>query len=464
MTAPALSAQVLCGLGFGDEGKGTMTDFLCRYRQASLVVRYNGGSQAAHNVVTDDGRHLTFAQVGSGAFIPGVKTLLSRFMLWDPIALAHEAALLSPKLGCNALDQHFIDFRAPVITPFHVAANHLKEWMRGADGHGSCGKGVGETASDLVSFPDEVIRAGDCSNRPKLVKLLASIQARKREEILPALAGRSRPDAMKKMFDLLEDAGRPPQIADAYTTLTKACKIIFERQVNWMINHSVAVFEGAQGVLLDEWHGFHPYTTWSTTTPHNALQILQEAGYRGEVETTGILRSYQTRHGAGPMPTEDEKLNDLSPSEHNGRGQWQGVIRYGAFDGVLLRYALECTARNPGLTSLCVTHLDAFARRASLPFCDEYLFPFSVAEDEVRLRGQCGDSSARALRPNFGQDLAYQEKLTRLLQSAVPVQSGCFEDIDQLLGYLQQNTPVPVRYGSFGPQARDKRVFGPSAP
>jgi adenylosuccinate synthase len=459
MTTPVLSAQVLCGLGFGDEGKGTMTDFLCRFRQASLVVRYNGGSQAAHNVVTDDGRHHTFAQVGSGAFIPGVRTLLSRFMLWDPIALAHEAAVLSPKLGYHALDHHFIDYRAPVITPFHVAANHLKEWLRGNDRHGSCGKGIGETASDLVHFPDEVIRAGDCLNRHKLASLLGSIQARKREEILQALSDQILPRAMEKMFALLDDSREPQQIADAYATMAKAFKIIAERQVNWMINHSISIFEGAQGVLLDEWHGFHPYTTWSTTTPCHAMQILKEAEYKGEVEITGVLRSYMTRHGAGPLPTEDRKLNGLSPNEHNERGRWQGAMRYGAFDGVLLRYALECATKGAAMTSLALTHLDAFARQAGIPFCDEYLFPFPVSEDEVRVRGQCGDSSARMLRPNFEQDLAHQENLARLLQSAEPVQSGSFGNFDQLARYLQQNTNVPIRYGSFGPRTQDKRIF-----
>ena len=68
-------------LGFGDSGKGTMIDYLARRHEADMVVRFNGGPQAGHNVVLPDGRHHTFSQFGSGSFVPGVRTLLSHYML-----------------------------------------------------------------------------------------------------------------------------------------------------------------------------------------------------------------------------------------------------------------------------------------------------------------------------------------------------------------------------------------------
>src|SRR5262245_21999790 len=77
-------AIILGGLGYGDEGKGTWTDFLARTEPVHTVVRFNGGAQAGHNVVTSDGRHHTFAQFGSGALVRGVNTHLSRFMLLNP--------------------------------------------------------------------------------------------------------------------------------------------------------------------------------------------------------------------------------------------------------------------------------------------------------------------------------------------------------------------------------------------
>ena len=95
----------MADLGYGDAGKGTVVDWLCSpaarvagapgRRAPHAVVRFNGGAQAAHNVVTADGRHHTFAQFGSGMFTPGVRTHLSRFVLVDPLALAAEAAHLA---------------------------------------------------------------------------------------------------------------------------------------------------------------------------------------------------------------------------------------------------------------------------------------------------------------------------------------------------------------------------------
>lgn len=448
-------AHILCGLGFGDEGKGTMTDFLCRHRQADLVVRYNGGSQAAHNVVTDNGIHHTFSQVGSGAFNPGALTLLSRFMLWDPVSLACEVEVLSPKIGYNALNTHFIDCRAPVITPFHVASNRLKEWSRGAGRHGSCGKGVGETASDIVSFPDEVIRAGDLYEFEFTKRMLGRIQERKRQEVLALLEGKIIPIEMEKLLALLTQPEESGKIAETFKEMATYFNIIPESRVNQMIRSSISVFEGAQGVLLDEWHGFHPYTTWSTTTPFNALELLKEASFSSEIEVTGILRSYMTRHGAGPMVTEDNRLDNLSPKEHNRMSEWQGEFRFGAFDGVLLRYAIECAKY---CTSLAVTHLDVFQGGLGVPFSDEYMSSRS-ADESVAEVVQGRHKVIRNLRPNFQKDLVHQEKLTTLLQGVTPVRTGTFWSVADLARYVAHNTTIPVRYVSSAPTPKGKRVL-----
>src|SRR5437773_11389748 len=98
-------AIIVIGLAFGDEGKGSIVDFLTRRYNAHTVVRFNGGPQAGHNVVTSDGRHHTFSQFGSGTFVPGVRTLLSRFVLIEPYAMFKEAAHLNDIGVCDALDR-----------------------------------------------------------------------------------------------------------------------------------------------------------------------------------------------------------------------------------------------------------------------------------------------------------------------------------------------------------------------
>src|SRR5580700_4081002 len=94
MSAGAVRAFLVVDLGFGDAGKGLLTDFLVRRTGATLVVRFNGGAQAGHNVVAPDGRHHTFAQIGAGSFVPGVQTFLADRTVLHPTALGVEAAHL----------------------------------------------------------------------------------------------------------------------------------------------------------------------------------------------------------------------------------------------------------------------------------------------------------------------------------------------------------------------------------
>lgn len=101
------------------------------------------------------------------------------------------------------------------------------------------------------------------------------------------------------------------------------------------------VFQGAQGVLLDEWHGFHPYTTWSNCIAANADGLLAAAGWSGAVVRWGMLRTVTTRHGPGPLVSEDPALRLADP--RNSVNPLQGAIRFGHFDAVAHRYALEVT-------------------------------------------------------------------------------------------------------------------------
>src|SRR5262249_22601594 len=156
---------------YGDAGKGTMVDYLVRQRPAqapAVVVRYNGGPQAAHNVVTEDGRHHTFAQFGSGSFVPGTQTHLSRCMLLNPLGMVREGEDIHERGATDVWERLSIDEDAVVITPWHVAANQLREAGRGAGRHGSTGQGVGEARVDALSIPELSIRAKDARDAVRL--------------------------------------------------------------------------------------------------------------------------------------------------------------------------------------------------------------------------------------------------------------------------------------------------------
>jgi adenylosuccinate synthase len=103
-------------------------------------------------------------------------------------------------------------------------------------------------------------------------------------------------------------------LCDAYRAFADRVPLVDRGYLRRLLRAGPAVFEGAQGMLLDEWRGFHPYTTWSTTTFANAEALLAEAG-----ETAvrlGVVRCYLTRHGPGPFVTEDPTLE--LPEPHNG--------------------------------------------------------------------------------------------------------------------------------------------------
>src|SRR5690349_24164707 len=112
-------------LGYGDAGKGTIVDWLCANESVEAVIRFNGGAQAGHNVVTPDGRHHTFSQFGSGAFNPHVKTYLSRHVVIHPTALLIEGDILEAKRVQDPFSRLRLSDQALVITPFHQAANRI---------------------------------------------------------------------------------------------------------------------------------------------------------------------------------------------------------------------------------------------------------------------------------------------------------------------------------------------------
>ncbi|MCM2417953.1 adenylosuccinate synthetase [Streptomyces sp. RKAG293] len=216
---------IVVDLGYGDAGKGAVVDRLCSADPVRAVVRFNGGAQAAHNVVTPDGRHHTFAQFGSGT-LHGTPTYLSRFMLVDPLALAAEADHLAALGVRDPLALLTVDRDAALTTPYHAAANRLREQARGGERHGSCGMGIGETAAYALAHPEDAPRVGDCVSRPRLLRKLALLRDRLSDELgrLPA----------------------PPveHCADAFAAFARAVTLAGDGHLARLLADGPVVFEG----------------------------------------------------------------------------------------------------------------------------------------------------------------------------------------------------------------------------
>jgi adenylosuccinate synthase len=356
---------VVVDLGFGDAGKGLLTDYLVRRHSARLVVRFNGGAQAGHNVVGDDGRHHTFSQLGSGTLVRGLRTHLARSVVVHPTALAVEAERLRAIGEPDALERLSIDPRCLITTPFQQAVGRLRELARGAERHGSCGVGLGETVRDALAFPELSVSFGELRRPEQLMERLFA----QREQKLRAFAASALPDTpiVQRELAALGDPDLPARWLRAAADVAKAVAAVEDEALE--IPAAPVIFEGAQGVLLDERFGFHPYTTWSRTTPDHAEALAAGWKLGGPLRRIGVMRTHAVRHGAGPLPTEDPEVEANTTELHNTDGPWQGRVRKGWPDFMLLRYALAVCG---GIDALAITHHDSLARFSSYRICEVY--------------------------------------------------------------------------------------------
>lgn len=429
--------QPICvvDLGFGDAGKGTIVDSICSeispYPKVGLVVRFNSGPQAGHNVWTPDGREHTFSMFGSGTF-HRVPTYLSEYVFINPYNIVAEAEHLAVNGVDNPLKLLWIDRFCPVITPYHKAANQLRERQRGVHRHGSCGHGHGEAVKADFTHPGETIRACDLHDWDIVRAKLLLARARLYDEFGVG-ADRGLPSLDQIVSDYMKFATMNWRITSITETLEPA------------LDADLVVFEGAQGVLLDEWFGFHPHTTWSTTTPRNAVHLVKRVETGTELYTIGVVRTHMTRHGAGPFPTESETLTENLPDPSNTTGTWQGPFRVGYFDVPLLRYAIACCGGGEErISALAVTHVDRMIPR----ICKSYM-----------LDGEQFEPMPHPVLADEEAQLDLQATLGETLNRVTPI----YRDYIHPHGSMYANSlGLPVDILSSGPTWKDKE-FVPSS-
>lgn len=350
-------AFIVVDLGFGDSGKGTTVDALARWCDATLVVRFNGGAQAGHNVVDAvTEKHHCFAQFGAGTFVPKCATLYAFPCLVNPLAMFHEEQHLHAQGVSNAFNRFHVDGRCLMTTPYHRALNRLRELARGRARHGSCGMGIGETVAYAMAAGSSAPVAADVLDPDLLTHKLEAQRV-----VSKQACAEFGLDASDKLIARELSTFDVPvaELIERYVAWGRRVMVLDPFAVTTLLNHhATIIFEGAQGVLLDEDYGFHPFTTWSTTTARNANIVLDEAECRHTRQVIGVLRAYATRHGAGPFPVEDDLLTRALPDKYNPENLWQSKLRCGWWDFNLLRYSVAVAKANGGLDALALTCLD----------------------------------------------------------------------------------------------------------
>lgn len=161
--------QAVIGSNYGDEGKGLITDYLSSCYKKVLVVRYNGGAQAGHNVVSPQQQRHVFHQLSSGSFT-GATTFLSQPVIFDPNSLIDDHLAFSKY---RQVPNIYVHPQCVVATPYDLLMNQLAEYCRGKAKHGSCGLGIGETVERNLQT-DFQLKVSDLLNRVIVISNLSA--------------------------------------------------------------------------------------------------------------------------------------------------------------------------------------------------------------------------------------------------------------------------------------------------
>lgn len=316
-------AQGVIGGMYGDEGKGMMTCLLSkamieRYGQCT-VARYNSSAQAGHTVEHEGKRHV-FHHLGSGSLV-GANTYLGPKFVAHPMLFHAEADQLH-KLGGNT--QVFIDPRCLVSTPYDILINQAIEKQRGNGRHGSCGIGFGETI-ERSEKGNLILTVDDLRNPLRTREMLDTIRVDYLPKRLAALG--LAPECVNpwRMDEGLLDRF----MEDARFFLMR----VQLADPEFLSNNTV--FEGAQGLALDEELGHFPYVTRSKTGLPYLTQLCEEASVE-QVDLHYGTRAYTTRHGAGPLMHEGRPTPPGFNDQTNLSNDYQGSIRLAHLDPALL--------------------------------------------------------------------------------------------------------------------------------
>lgn len=336
--------SVVVGANYGDEGKGSVVNQLCENSPNSLVVRYCGGSQAGHTVEHQGIRHV-FKHIGSGT-LAGAATYLTQGFIVNPYNFWIEYQKLRAHGITPAI---FVNKHARVTTIYDMVLNIIREKSRGDKRHGSCGTGIFETIcrSKKISLTvGELQQLMDTHGSARLMNKLNEIREYCISEC--KVAGIADTE-LEMLYSRVTDF---PFVCDCvrfFRSITVCDTEIYD-------DYDRIIFEGSQGLLLDERFGVAPHLT---PTEVGAVPAVEEiANYDACINLIYCTRPYLTRHGAGPFPTEcvKEDLGITEIDRTNVFNQHQGEIRYGYLDTreLIDRITCDATTAMCGVNIACI--------------------------------------------------------------------------------------------------------------
>ena len=343
---------VVVGSQWGDEGKGKIVDWLSS--QADIVVRFQGGHNAGHTLVIDE-KVFKLRLLPSGIVRQGKISILGNGVVIDPWALLDEIKEIK-KQGIDVNPENFmISESSSLILPFHQEMDEIREDAAGISKIGTTRRGIGPCYEDKVGR--RAIRVMDLRSESNLNDRLENVLQHHNA---------IRKGLKKKIFKKIDLKKKLLKIAPE---ILKFAQPVWLKLDSYKKERKKILYEGAQGILLDNDHGTYPYVTSSNTVP-----AMAATGSGSSPETIGyilgITKAYTTRVGSGPFPTE---LKNKIGENLGRRGKEFGTVtarkrRCGWFDGVLVRQTIKIS----GINGIALTKLDVLDDLDEIKMCIGY--------------------------------------------------------------------------------------------
>lgn len=349
-----MPGTIVVGAQWGDEGKGKIVDILAE--KADMVVRFQGGNNAGHTLVVN-GQKTVLHLIPSGVLHPSTTCVVASAVVLDIFGLADEIRKLKAAGFLKNPQQLLVSDNCTVILPFHKTLDAAREAALSTGKIGTTGKGIGPAYEDRAAR--RAILFGDLYDPSTLMGKLEHCLSEKNFLLeqkykqppvnVPAL--------MEQILPLAEELA-PYRCHDTSLAVSQALRA--GRQV---------LFEGAQGTLLDIFHGTYPYVTSSSTVAGSAC-VGTGIGPTSIEKVIGLSKAYTTRVGSGPFPTElDNSVGEKLRKDGHEFGSTTGrPRRCGWLDLVALKYAIRVN----GITHLALMKLDVLAGHEKVGVCTGY--------------------------------------------------------------------------------------------
>ena len=420
---------VVVGSQWGDEGKGKITDYFAT--RADMVVRYQGGNNAGHTVMFDGCKH-SLQSIPSGIFNPKTDNVMGNGMVVNPISVIAELE----KLRANGVEDFrlHISSRAAMVMPWHSMLDGAYENLKGDALIGTTKKGIGPAYADKYSRTG--LRIGDLLEPDYFrERLEAALEVKNMELKMLGLPELDADEVYRQYMDAAKVIG--PMICDTSDLINET-----------LLTDAKVLFEGAQGQMLCIEHGTYPFVTSSSPS---AASVPVGAGIAPKWidKVVGVAKSYCTRVGAGPFPT--EMFDEIGDGIRE-RGHEYGTVtgrprRIGWFDAVVGKY----TARLAGTTHWALMLLDVLSGLDTIKICTAYeLDGKTVTAPPSTIASLSRCKPVYETLPGWSEDI-----------SAIRDFNDLPENAKHYVRRLEELTGVPVGMISVGPDREQTIMVAP---